>query len=148
MLSRLLVPALLATMVLSATSAGDVARAIRENSLDRDECYRVRDVSFVKEDIKLYFTQGYLMFGKPVDGRPIAAVFSADVDGGDGEIILLPPDRAERRSLAVYTESPNLDEHIKAALLLFTGDVYAQLKKQIGANEGNRKAPEALVIRE
>src|SRR3954468_14251422 len=86
---------LLRLPVASAGGATDIARAIRENSFDRDECYRVRDLTLVKEDIRLYFTDGHLIFSKRVAGRRIAAVFSADVEGGDGEMILLPPDRGE-----------------------------------------------------
>lgn len=123
-------------------AAADIARAVRENSFDRDECYRVRDLAIVKEDIRVYLTDGYLIFSKPVAGRRMAAVFSADVEGGDGEVILLPPDRAERRSLAAFIDAPNLDEHIRAAVLLFTGDVYDQLKSQMANNPSNRKAPE------
>src|SRR5215831_10672394 len=127
---------------LHASAASEIARAIRENSFDRDECYRVRDLAINKEDIRIYFTQGYLMFSKPVAGRPIAAIFSADVDGGDGEIILFPPDRAERRSLAGYIGAPNLDDHFRAALLLFTGEDYDRLKSQLADNPSNRKAPD------
>src|SRR6266446_3292945 len=100
---------------LAATSAADVSHAIRENSFDRDECYRVRDLTLVKEDIRIYLTDGHLIFSKPVAGRRIAAVFAADVEGGDGEVILLPPDRAERRSLSAFVDSPNLNEHIRTA---------------------------------
>ena len=110
-------------------AAADIARAVRENTFDRDQCYRVRDLTIVKEDIKVYLTNGYLIFSKPVAGRRVAAVFSTDVEGG--EVILLPPDRAERRSLAAFIDAPNLDEHIRAAVLLFTGDVYDQLIGQI-----------------
>src|SRR3954447_19408387 len=106
----------------AAGTAADIARAIRENSFDREECYRVRDLTLIKEDIKLYFTDGHLIFSKPVAGRRIAAVFAADVEGGDGEVLLFPPDRGERSALAHYIHSPNLDEHIQAAVLLFTGD--------------------------
>jgi hypothetical protein len=134
--------ALLARLPLVAGSAADVARAIRENSFDRDECYRVRDLTLIKEDIRVYLTDGYLIFSKPVAGRPIAAVFLADTDGGDGEVMLLPPDRAERRSLATYIDSPNLDEHFRGAVFLFTGDVYDALKKQLPDNPANRKIPE------
>src|ERR1044071_5776105 len=94
---------------LPGATAADIARAIRENSFDRDECYRVRDLTLIKEDIRLYFTDGHLIFSKPVAGRRIAAVFAADVEGGDGEVILLPPDRGERSALARYIHSPNLD---------------------------------------
>ncbi|HTP89855.1 MAG TPA: M1 family aminopeptidase [Bryobacteraceae bacterium] len=137
-----ILPAIAAT---AGTAAG-IAASIRESSFDRDECYRIREVSFTREDLRLYFTQGYLIFSKPVAGRPFAAVFSADVEGGDGEVILFPPDRAERRSLALYTDSPNLDEHIRGALMLFTGDTYAQLKAQLAANPTNRKAPEIAPV--
>ena len=127
-------------------AAADIARAVRENSFDRDECYRVRDLTILKEDIRVYLTDGYLIFSKPVAGRRMAAVFSADVEGGDGEVILLPPDRAERRSLAAFVDAPNLDEHIRAAVLLFTGDVYDRLIGQIAANPANRKAPEMAPV--
>ena len=123
-------------------TAADIARAIRENSFDRDECYRVRDLTLVKEDIRLYFTDGHLIFSKPVAGRRIAAVFAADVEGGDGEVILLPPDRGERSALAHYTHSPNLDEHFRAAVLLFTGDEYEQLRAQLPNNPANKKTPD------
>ena len=129
-----------------AGTAADIARAVRENGFDRDECYRVRDLSFIKEDLRIYFTDGYLIFSKPVAGRRMAAVFSADVEGGDGEVILLPPDRAERRSLATFIGSPNLDDHISAGLLLFTGDDYEQLIAQMANNPANRKAPEMAPV--
>src|SRR6516225_1938249 len=96
-------------------AAADIARAIRENSFDRDECYRVRDLTLVREDIRIYLTDGHLIFSKPVAGRRIAAVFVADVEGGDAEVLLMPPDRAERRSLASYIDTPNLDEHFRSA---------------------------------
>ncbi len=140
---RVIVLGLLFGAGLLGGTAADVARAIHENSFDRDECYRVRDLNLTVEDVRIYLTDGYLIFSKPVAGRRVAAVFTtAGVDGGDGEIILFPPNRAERRSLAKYTDSPNLDEHITAAVFLFTGDVYENLKSQMGGNPTNRKAPE------
>lgn len=125
-----------------AATAAEIARAIRENSFDRDECYRIRDLTLIKEDIKLYFTDGHLIFSKPVAGRRIAAVFAADVEGGDAEVILLPPDRGERATLARYIHSPNLDEHFRAAVLLFTGDEYEALRAQLPDNPANKKAPD------
>src|ERR1700682_1543231 len=132
----------LLALPLGGQTAADVVRAIRENSFDREECYRVRDVTLTKEDIRIYFTDGHLIFSKPVAGRRVAAVFAADVEGGDGEVILMPPDRAERRSLASYIDSPNLDEHFRAVLLLFTGDEYQQLTSQLKDNPANKKAPD------
>jgi hypothetical protein len=146
MVRWLLALGLLARLPLVAETAADVARAIRENGFDRDECYRVRDLTLVKEDIRVYLTDGYIIFSKPVAGRPIAALFVADTDGGDGEVMLLPPDRAERRSLATYIDSPNLDEHFRSAVFLFTGDVYDALRKQLPENPANKKVPELGVL--
>ncbi|PWT99938.1 MAG: hypothetical protein C5B51_26020 [Terriglobia bacterium] len=145
---RALVLAFLASYPLAAGPAADLARAIHENTLDRDTCYRVRDLTLFKEDIRIYFSDGYLIFSKPIAGRPIAAVFTTDVESGDGEVILRPPSLAERRSLASYTGSPNLDVHFQAVLLFFTGDVYKMLTDQIADNPANRKAPEAGVLLE
>jgi len=52
----LLALVVLARLPLAAGSAADLARTIRENSFDRDECYRVRDLTLVKEDIHVYLT--------------------------------------------------------------------------------------------
>lgn len=125
-----------------ASSAADVARAVREISLDSGECYRVRDLALPKDEVRFFFTDGYLIFAKPVAGVRMSAVFTADVEGGDAEVLVLPPNRGERRSLASYTGSPNLDEHLVAAVLFFSDDTYAKLTEQIGQNGANKKVPE------
>ncbi len=125
----------------AGTTVSDTARAVKGAGLDLDQCYRVRDLSLYKEDIKLYFNDGYLIFSKPVAGERIAAVFTADVEGGDGEVLLLPPQRGERQSLARFTGSPNLDEHFTRALLIFTADSGRALLESIEKGSGH-KAPE------
>ena len=77
-------------------------------------------MSIVREDLRLFLTDGYLIFAKPVEGRRAAAYFYAENESGDGEMLLVPPDAAERATLARFTGAPNLNEHIKGALLLFT----------------------------
>ena len=65
--------ALLLPVAAAGGPAGDIARAIRENSFDRDECYRVRDLTLTREDIRIYLTDGHMIFSRPVAGRRIAA---------------------------------------------------------------------------
>ena len=122
--------------------AADLARSIRDAGLDPEECYRVRDLSFQKEDIRVYLTDGYLIFSKPVGGVRRAAVFTAEVEGGDGEVLLLPPYRGERQSLALFTKSANLDEHFLAALMIFTDDATKSLMERISKEGAGHKAPE------
>jgi len=111
-------------------------------SLDPGECYRVRDVALPKDEARIFLTDGYLIFAKPVAGVRMSAVFTADVEGGDAELLVLPPNRGERRSLASYTGTPNLDEHLVAGVLIFSDDTYAKLTGQIHRNAANQKSPE------
>ncbi|MGA3204163.1 MAG: M1 family aminopeptidase, partial [Bryobacteraceae bacterium] len=123
-------------------SAAEVARTIHDAALDPQECYRVRELNFRKDDISIYFTEGYLIFSKPAGGQLVSAVFTTEVEGGDGEVIILPPSRGERESLASFTQSPNLDEHISVALMIFTNGGGAALRDRIEKEGRGRKVPE------
>ncbi len=129
-------------LLAAGPSASDVAKQIREMTLDPGACYRVRDLNFAKEDIRVYFTEGYLIFAKPIEGVPVAAYFTSDVDAGDAEVILLPARRSERMSLATFTNSPNLDEHFHSALLVFTDSTSADLLKELNKDGADHKAPD------
>ena len=112
--------------------------------MDPAECYRVRDLSFVKDDIKLYLNDGYLIFSKPVLGQRLSALFTTDVEGGDGEVIVIPPTRSERQSLAAFTQSPNLDEHVRTILMILTDDSIAGLRSALEQQpDSAKKAPSA-----
>jgi hypothetical protein len=121
------------------TGAG-IAEEIRDAALDPDSCFRVRDLNFTKEDIKFYLGDGYVIFARPVLGQRLFAVFTAETEGGDAEVILMPPHRSERRSLASFTDSPNLDEHFTTAMFLFSDGTGDELYSR--ATESGRKSLE------
>ena len=131
--------------IYGAATANDIAHGVVDAGLDPSECYRVRDLHFSADRAKFFFTDGYLIFGRPISlgnqGHRVTAFFTTDVEGGDAEVLLLPPNRAERQSLAAYAESPNLDEHFTSAFLLFSPEILAEFTEQIQSN-GARKAPE------
>jgi len=139
---RLLAALFTPVLCFAATGGEDVAKSLREVELDAAECYRVHDVQLNKDDIHFYFTDGYLIFGKPVNGIRTAAVFTNEVEAGDAELLLLPPVRSERQSLASYTGSPNLEEHISATVFLFADHTYDDLMQQIRANAFDKRSPE------
>ncbi len=134
-----LVPALRAA---DQPTAAQTAAALRGVSFDPERTYRVRELQLARGDIKIYLSEGVLSFLTPVGGRNVAAVFTTTgVEAGDAEILVLPPQRSERASLASFTKSPNLDEHFTSALFLFSDDTAKELLAQI--EEGPvRKAPE------
>ncbi|HVW09223.1 MAG TPA: M1 family aminopeptidase [Bryobacteraceae bacterium] len=155
MSGRLSLGALLATALLCpviscpaqtnpATShiASDLAQQVLSASLNPAECYHVRDIEIHQQDVTFYLTEGYLIFGTPVNGAPVSAVFSTDVEGGDGEVVLLPPDRAERQTLASFTGAPNLDEHFTNAVFFFTDAGARALAERIRKDPAAEKSQE------
>lgn len=145
-MGRLLLLVLTFPFLVAGGRGTDLIKAIREAGLDSAECYRVRDVSFARDEAQIFLTDGYLIFGKAVGGRRMTAVFSADTEGGDAEILLLPPNHAERSSLGKHTGSPNLEEHFTSAIFVFADGTDREILEQIGANPYIKKAPEMGAI--
>ena len=124
-----------------APKPADVVAELQHATLDATQTYRVRDLQLSRGDIRLYLTDGMLSFITPIAGHTVAAVFTiAGSDTGDAEVLVLPPQRSERASLASFTNSPNLDEHVTSVLLLFSDDTASELLDQIG-KAPVRKAP-------
>jgi hypothetical protein len=121
-------------------AAAALARQIREAGLDPGECYKVLNLDFSREDLHVYFTAGYLIFGKPVNGVRLTAVFSAETEGGDAELLLMPPRRSERLSLSNFAHVPNLEEHFRSAVLVFTDSTAKQLMEAVHKQEAERGA--------
>lgn len=97
-----------------------LAQELKEAGLDPEACFRVRDFQYRRAEARFYFTDGVLIFRKPVRGLRTAALFVAAEDIGDAELLLIPPNKMERRSLSAFTQSPNLDEHFAIAAFLFS----------------------------
>jgi Peptidase family M1 domain len=130
-----------------ASTAADLGDEIQSISLDPAECYRVIDLNFNKEDLKVYLGSGYLIFTKPISYNQnpnvhLGAVFVTNVEGGDADVLLLPPTRSERSSLASFTNSPNLEEHFKSAAFVFTDGTGEQLLAQLRDNPVAKNSPE------
>jgi hypothetical protein len=129
-LAALLLLAAMPRCVLAA-GAADLGDQIEHISLDADECYRILDLNFAKEDLKIYLASGYLIFAKPIGGTHLGAIFVTTAEAGDADVLLMPPTRSERSSLAKFTNSPTLEEHFKAAAFIFTDGTGDQLLAQL-----------------
>ncbi len=125
-----------------ALTGADLGDQIQNVALDPAECYRVIDLNFNKEDLKVYLASGYLIFTKPVGGMHLGAVFVANAEGGDADVLLLPPTRSERSSLATFTNSPNLEEHFQSAAFIFTDGTGDDLLAQLQHNPDSKKNAE------
>jgi hypothetical protein len=135
-----------AHVCLAADSAAALAKSIQDAGLDPQECYRIRDISFQKDDLRVYLTEGHIVFSRPVEGRIFGAMFTTDVPGGDAEVIVFPPHRSERLSLASFTKTPNLNEHLTYGVFLFTDGTGELLRDQVVKSVSSKKMPEAGLL--
>ena len=138
----LLLVAAIARCALGASAAARVGDQVEHISLDADECYRVLDLDFAKEDIKIYLSSGYLIFSRPVGSARLGAIFVTSAEAGDADLLLMPPTRSERSSLAKFTNSPTLEEHFKVAAFIFTDGTGDQLLAQLKSNPAAKKSPD------
>ncbi len=95
---------------------------LRSVGLDPERVFHVRDAALDRSGVHLSFNEGTLAFTRSVEGRITGAFFE-----GEGEILLIPYDRAERGSLALHTGSPVLTERFTTAYLRFNDSTYEDL---------------------
>ena len=91
-------------------------------TLDHTQVYVVRDAHISRARMNLYLNRGIIAFLTPVQGEVTGAVFS-----GEGEVLMIPPDRAEKRNLAQFTGAPILEEKIDSAYMRFTDQTAQEL---------------------
>jgi Peptidase family M1 domain len=107
----------------TAPASGAVAlyRDLLNPSFDVKDVYQIREVSFLLEDLHISISDGTMAFMREVNGHVTGAVFE-----GVGEVLLVPPNRAERTSLALFTGSAVLEQRFQSAYLRFADDKVVQ----------------------
>jgi hypothetical protein len=92
-------------------------RELLNPSFDAKDVYQIREVSIMMEDLHISISDGTIAFEREVNGRITGAMFE-----GIGEVLLVPPNRAERTSLALFTGSAVLEQRFQSAYLRFADD--------------------------
>jgi peptidase M1-like protein len=107
----------------TAPASGAVAlyRELLNPSFDAKDVYTVREVSILREDLHISLSDGTIALVRDVNGHVTGAVFE-----GVGEVLLVPPNRAERTSLALFTGSAVLEQRFRSAYFRFFDDKLAQ----------------------
>ncbi len=104
-------------------SAEKLYLQLRSVGLDKSRLYRVREASLDRGAVHISLDDGTIAFTEDVAGRITGAFFE-----GEGEILLIPPDRVERASMALFTEAAILEERFATAYFRFNDDTYAELQ--------------------
>ena len=106
-----------AAQAASTTGAVALYRELLNPTFDPKDVYQIREVSILREDLHISISDGTMALIHAVDGHITGAVFE-----GVGEVLLVPPNRAERTSLALFTGSAVLEQHFQSAYFRFFDD--------------------------
>lgn len=130
----------------SAGRLGQISAQLRENLLDAEACFEVRDFQFRRHEARIFLSDGYLIFRRPIDGRRMGALFVAKEEIGDAEILLIPPNRLERVSLNAFIGAPTLEEHFRLAAFLFSDGTGEAWFEQLSQDPTAKRRPERGAI--
>ena len=98
--------------------------------LDPARVYQVREASIERSAIHISLEDGTIAFTQDVMGRVTGAFFE-----GDGEILLVPPDEVERRSMSLFTGMAILEERFATAYFRFNDDTMAEMRPDLRASD-------------
>jgi hypothetical protein len=98
--------------------------------LDSARVFRVRDSSIDRPAIHITLEDGTIAFTKDVMGKITGAFFE-----GDGEVLLVPPNDVERRSMSLFTGMAILEERFSTAYFRFNDNTAAELQPGLRAPE-------------
>jgi hypothetical protein len=113
----------------------DLYTRIRTLGLDPARVYHVREASIERPGFNLTFEDGTIAFTEDICGRVTGAFFT-----GDGEILLQPPNRTERASLALFTGTAILEEQFNSIYLRFNDDTAELLQPYLSPTQWTNDA--------
>jgi len=111
-------------------TAESVYLQLNSVGLDPARVFRVRDASLDRPSIHITLEDGTMAFTRDVLGRITGAFFE-----GDGEVLLVPPNEVERRSMSLFTGMAILEERFSTAYFRFNDNAGAELHSGLRAPE-------------
>src|ERR1700722_9074234 len=102
--------------------------------LDPARVYQVRGAALDRSSVHISLEDGTIAFTEDVMGHITGAFFE-----GDGEVLLTPPDEAERRSMSLFTGMAILEEHFATAYFRFNDDVADEMRPGLRATENKHE---------
>jgi hypothetical protein len=112
-------------------SAEELYLKLKSVGLDSSRVYRIRDVTLDRAAVHLTLDDGTIAFTEDVAGHVSGAFFD-----GEGEVLLSPPDRTERASMALFTGGAILEESFTSAYLRFNDNTYGELQPYLNPVDG------------
>jgi Peptidase family M1 domain len=101
---------------------GALLQKLNALTVDPARVYFIRDARLTRDRTTVYLNRGFIGLLGAIQGEVTGAFFT-----GDGEVLMMPPDAAERQSLARFTSSAVLEEKFSSAYLRFTDNTADEL---------------------
>ena len=114
---------------------------LNEIAVDPSQVYMIRNARVTRDRVNFYLNRGVIGFFAPVRGEITGAVFS-----GDGEVLVMPADAVEKRSLEHFTHSAILEEPFTSAYFRFTDETARELRAAARRTEPSESLPDASFI--
>src|SRR5438270_5662777 len=99
---------------------------LRTAGLDKAQVYQIREAALDRASLHITLDDGTIAFTEDVAGHITGAFFK-----GYGEVLLAPPTKVERDSMAMFTGGAILEESFSTAYFRFNDDVYRELKPHL-----------------
>jgi hypothetical protein len=107
-------------------SAEALYAQLRTVGLDKSRVYNIREVSLDRAALHITFDDGTIAFTEDVAGRVTGAFFE-----GEGEVLLAPPNQAERASMMLFTGAAILEQRFVTAYFRFNDNTFAELQPSL-----------------
>ena len=91
--------------------------------LDKSRVYAVRELTIDRPGFQITFDDGTIAFTEDVAGHVTGAFFE-----GEGEVLLVPREQAERASMVLFTGAAILEERFITAYFRFNDDTFRELQ--------------------
>ena len=109
--------------------------------LDSHRVWRVREAHIDRPGLHLTLTEGVIGLLQEVNASGAARTTGAFFSG-EGYVLVMPPNRAERASLGLFTGSPTLNTKFTSAYLRFNDSTADELKPSFRPFEIDPETPE------
>ncbi|HEY1271062.1 MAG TPA: M1 family aminopeptidase [Terriglobales bacterium] len=96
---------------------------LRSVGLDPEHTFHIREGSLDRAALHVTFEDGEISFTTAINGHITGAFFE-----GDGEVLLRPPTRVERSSMALFTGTAILEERFTTVYLRFNDETFEELQ--------------------
>jgi hypothetical protein len=91
--------------------------------IDAGRVYEIRNAPLDYDRVHINLDHGTIAFSSDVYGQVTGAFFE-----GDGEVLVIPPDQAERAAMSLFTGAAILEDGFETGYLRFNDDTFEALK--------------------